>query len=122
MVHFVLSAIPVYLSIALNVLKWFIKTIDKFIKGFLWKRQAQANERCCLVALAKVTRPLDLGGLGIPNSEVMAWALQLRWQWLRKTRADRPWTDLELPSHPNSLVFFAIAIITEVGNENNTHF
>jgi len=115
MVRFVLSAIPVYLLIALNVPKWFIKVIDKFRKGFLWKGQAQANGGCCLVAWVKVIRPFDLGGLGIPNLEVMAWALQLRWQWFKKTRADRPRTDLELPSHPNSLALFAIAIITEVG-------
>jgi hypothetical protein len=102
MVRFVLSAIPVYLLIDLNVPKWFIKAIDKFRKGFLWKGQAQANGGCCLVAWVKVTRPLDLGGLGFPNLEVMAWALQLRWQWFKKTRADRPWTDLELPSHLNS--------------------
>jgi len=30
-------------------------------------------------------RPLDLGGLGIPNLEVMAWALQARWHWQKKT-------------------------------------
>lgn len=52
----------------------------------------------------------------------MAWALQLRRQWFKKTRADRPWTDLELPPHPNSLALLAIAIITEVDNGNRTFF
>ena len=37
MVWFVLSAIPIYLLIAINVPKWFIKAIDKFRRGFLWK-------------------------------------------------------------------------------------
>ncbi|KAL6626203.1 hypothetical protein ACP70R_029929 [Stipagrostis hirtigluma subsp. patula] len=50
----------------------------------------------------------------------MAWALQIRWQWFKKTRANRPWTDLELPSHPNSLALFAIAVTTQIGNGNNT--
>jgi hypothetical protein len=67
-------------------------------------------------------RPLDLGGLGIPNLEVMAWALQARWQWHKKTRADRPWTDLELPAHPNSLALFSVAVKTELGNGTNTLF
>jgi hypothetical protein len=67
-------------------------------------------------------RPLDLGGLGIPNLEIRTWALQTRWQSHKKTRADRPWTDLELPSHPNSLALFAIAINTEMGNGRNTPF
>ena len=37
MVWFVLSAIPIYLLIAINVPKWFIKAIDKLRRGFLWK-------------------------------------------------------------------------------------
>ncbi|GJN27929.1 hypothetical protein PR202_gb15995 [Eleusine coracana subsp. coracana] len=52
----------------------------------------------------------------------MAWALQIRWQWFRKTRIDQPWTDLELPSHPNALALFTIAVTTKVGNGKNTLF
>jgi hypothetical protein len=79
-VRFMLSAMPIYLLIAVNVPKWFSKEIDKIRKGFLWKGKEQVNGDCCLVAWEKVMRPLDLGGLGIPNLEVMAWALQARWQ------------------------------------------
>ncbi|CAO2186422.1 unnamed protein product [Urochloa humidicola] len=67
-------------------------------------------------------RPLDLGGLGIPNLEIMAWALQARWHWQKKTRADRPWSNLDLPSHPNSLALLAVAVRTELGNGHNTLF
>ena len=122
MVRFVLSAIPIYLLIAINVPKWFIKAIDKFRRGFLWKGREQANGGCCLVSWEKVMRPLDLGGLGIPNLEVMAWALQARWHWQKKTQADRPWNNLELPSHPNALALLAAAVRTELGNGNNTLF
>jgi hypothetical protein len=122
MVRFVLSAIPIYLLIAINVPKWFLKAIDKIRKGFLWKGREQANGGSCLVAWEKVMRPLDLGGLGIPNLEVMAWALQARWHWQKKTRTDRPWNNLELPSHPNALALLAAAVKTEVGNGNNTLF
>jgi hypothetical protein len=83
MVRFVLSAVPIYLMIAINVPKWFIRAIDK-IRRFLWKGKKQANGSCCLVASEKVMRPLDLGGLGIANLEFMAWALQARWQWEKK--------------------------------------
>jgi hypothetical protein len=83
MVRFVLSAVPIYLMIAINVPKWFIRAIDK-IRRFLWKGKEQANGSCCLVASEKVMRPLDLGGLGIANLEFMAWALQARWQWEKK--------------------------------------
>ena len=81
MVRFVLSAIPIYLLIAINVPKWFTRAIGKFRREFLWKGREQANGGCCLVSWEKVMRPLDLGGLGIPNLEVMAWALQARWHW-----------------------------------------
>ena len=33
-------------------------------------------------------RPLDLGGLGIHNLEIMSWALQMRWLWIEKTNPD----------------------------------
>jgi hypothetical protein len=122
LVRFVLAAIPVYLLIAMNVPKWFIKVVEKVLRGFLWQGKEKANGGCCLVAWSKVTPPHDLGGLAIPNLEVMSWALQMRWQWFKKTRMDRPWTDLELPSHPNTLALFAVAVTTEVGNGNNTLF
>lgn len=77
-VRFVLSAIPIYLLIAINVPKWFIKVVDKIRRGFLWKGREQANGGCCLVAWEKVMRPLDLGGLGITNLQVMAYARQMR--------------------------------------------
>jgi len=72
LVQCVLSAMPIYLLIAISVLKWFIKAVDKIRKGFLWQGKEKANGGCCLVAWEKVMRPLDLGGLGIPNLEVMA--------------------------------------------------
>uniref|UniRef100_A0A0A8ZUL3 Reverse transcriptase domain-containing protein n=1 Tax=Arundo donax TaxID=35708 RepID=A0A0A8ZUL3_ARUDO len=83
MVRTVLSAIPVYLLIAMNVPKWVIKAIDKICRAFLWKGGKEVNGGSCLVAWDKVTRPLDLGGLGIHNLQVMSWALQMRWLWLR---------------------------------------
>jgi hypothetical protein len=81
----VLSAIPVYLFIALNVPKWVIKAIDKVRKGFVWRGRKEVNGGSCLVAWDKVTRPLKLGGLGIPNLQHMCWALQAKWLWLQKT-------------------------------------
>ena len=78
LVRFVLSAIPIYLLITINVPKSFIKAVDKIRRGFLWKGREQANGGCCLVAWEKVMRPLDLGGLGITNLQVMAYARQMR--------------------------------------------
>jgi hypothetical protein len=68
-VRFVLSAIPIYVLIAINVAKWFIKAIEKLRRAFTWKGRQQVNGGSCLVAWEKVKRPLDLGGLGVLNLE-----------------------------------------------------
>jgi len=121
LVHFVLTAIPIYLLVALKVPKWFIKAIDK-IRSFLWKGRKNVNGGCCLVAWEKVMRPFELGGLGIHNLEVMGWALQMRWLWIEKTKQDRPWAGLEIPVHLNASALFAISVVTIVGNGENTLF
>lgn len=99
LVRFVLTAIPIYLLIALKVPKWFIRAIDKIRRGFLWKGRKEVNGGCCLVAWEKAMRPVDLGGLRIHNLEVMGWALQIRWLWIEKTKPDRPWAGLDIPVH-----------------------
>jgi len=94
LVNSVLSGIPVYLLIALNVPSWVIKAIDKIRRAFLWKGRKEVNGGSCLVAWDIVTRPRCLGGLGVPNLRFMGWVLQLRWLWFRKTDPSKPWYDL----------------------------
>jgi len=125
MVWFVLSAIPIYLLIAINVPKWFIKAIDKFRRGFLWK--GRESKPMAVVAWSHGKKSWDLLILVdweflIWRLEVMAWALQARWHWQKKTWADRPCNNLELPSHPNALALLAAAVRTELGNGNTTLF
>ena len=84
LVRFVLTAIPIYLLVAIRVPKWFIRAVDKIRRSFLWKGRKEVNGGI-IVAWEKVMRPLDLGGLGIHNLEIMGWALQMRWLWLEKT-------------------------------------
>jgi hypothetical protein len=74
-VRFVLSTIPIYVLIAIKVPKWFIRSIDKIRRAFMWKGHKQVNGGSCLVAWDKVQQPLDYGGLGILNLEFMGWAL-----------------------------------------------
>jgi hypothetical protein len=40
----------------------------------------------------------------------------------KKTRADRPWVDLELPCQANTIALFAIATTRQVGNGRTTQF
>ena len=54
LVRFVLTAIPIYLLVALKVPEWFIQAIDKIRRSFLWKGRKEINGGCCLVAWEKV--------------------------------------------------------------------
>jgi hypothetical protein len=44
-----------------------IKKIEKILLGFLWVRRNSANGINCQVNWSRVSRPLRLGGLGIPD-------------------------------------------------------
>jgi len=122
LVRFVITTIPIYLLIAIRVPKWFIRAVDKIRRSFLWKGRKEINGGSCLVAWEKVMRPIDLGGLGIRNLEIMGWALQMRWLWIEKTKPNRPWAGLEVPVHSNTVALFAVSVVTSVGNEENTLF
>jgi hypothetical protein len=81
------------------------------------------NGGACLVAWDKVQQPLDLGGLGILNLELMSWALQIHWLWFKKTDPNRAWTDLDdIHIHLNVVALFNIALESKVGNGRNTLF
>lgn len=121
-VRFVMSALPIHVLIAINVPKWFVKAIDKYRRAFLWKGRKQVNGGSCLVSWEKVQRPLDLGGLGILNLQIMGWALQARWLWFRKTDTSRPWNAFDIPVHQYVVALFQIALESNVGNGNSTLF
>ncbi|CAN6371751.1 unnamed protein product [Urochloa humidicola] len=70
----------------------------------------------------KVQRSLELGGLGIPNLEIMGGALQVRWLWLRKTETNKPWLSLDIPTYANVKALFQIAMRTNIGNGTTTNF
>lgn len=88
----------------------------------MWTGREEANGGACLVAWEKIQRPLDLGGLGILNLEVMSWSLQIRWLWFQKTEHDRAWSGLDIQVHQNAIALFNIAIESHVKNGSTTLF
>ena len=82
LVKAVLAAIPIYLLLAMDVPRWLVKAIDKRRRAFLWKGRKEVHGGHCLLAWTKVSRPKELGGLGIHELEVLSWALRMKCLWI----------------------------------------
>jgi hypothetical protein len=82
-----LTAMPIYTPINLELQIWLLKGMTKLMKGFLWSgtevEQGGGGGGKCLVAWSKVQRPLELGGMGVLDLQLMDRALHTRWLWLQ---------------------------------------
>ena len=121
-VQFVLTAMLVYLLMAIDFPPWAIKAVDKIRRGFLWRGRKEAKGGHCLVAWGKTCQPHELGGLGISDLKRLSWALRMRWIWLKKTEPNRPWATLPVQVPGEVQTFFKIAVFSVVGSGTNTLF
>jgi hypothetical protein len=122
LIRAVLTAVPIHHFIAVKCPKWVHKAINKIIRAFLWKGHKEIQGGHCLVGWQRVCHPRNLGGRGILNLEVLGWALQLRWLWMRKTQPDRPWTDIDMQVHANVSALFAVSVVSLVGDGKSMNF
>lgn len=117
-----MSAIPVHTAIAVALSPWAIQCIDRRRRAFLWKGTEQVSGGHCLIAWTGVCRPSDLGGLGVPNLQIMGYALRMRWLWLEKADNKRPWSRLQDRVEPLVESMFRASIFMIVGDGKNTLF
>lgn len=110
------SAIPVHTAIAVALSAWAIGCIDKRRRAFLWKGADRVAGGHCLLAWPSVCRPTDLGGLGVPNLQIMGYALKLRWLWLKRIDANKPWSRLPNEIEPQITSMFQASFSMLVGN------
>jgi hypothetical protein len=104
----VITSTIIYQAMALNLPLWFIKAVDKIHHGYLWKGRIDAKGGHCLVAWPKITRPKELGGLGIADLQVLNWALRVRWLWLKKADDSKPWASFQFSASKVLQDFFSL--------------
>jgi hypothetical protein len=121
-VQFVITTTIIYQDMALDLPAWFIKTVDKIRRGYFWRGSRDAKGGHFLISWPKVTRPKELGGLGISDLQSLNWALRVRWLWLKKTDPDKPWASFQMHSGWISQRLFDMAVATEIGDGTTSLF
>jgi hypothetical protein len=115
-----LSTMPIYTSIYLGLPGWVHKAITKIIKAFLWTGTDVVQSRKCLLAWDR--RPKELVGLGILDLRRMGIVLRLRWLWLQRADASRPWSSLPIKEDRLTMAFFRASTQCITGNGRSTYF
>jgi hypothetical protein len=70
LVRATLSAIPIFSMMSLDIPAKTVSSIEKIIRGFLWKGRKDVRGGHCLVAWDKVCAPKEWGGAWDPQSPV----------------------------------------------------
>jgi hypothetical protein len=122
LVQSTLCAILVHISMALKVAPWAVKTITTLIRGFLWSGSEVASGGKCVVAWVNSCCPKELGGLDIPNLQLMGMALRMRWLWFARTNPQRTWSGFKFGNEAQTERFFEASISVAVGDGKRALF
>lgn len=118
----VLSALPVYLHIAMRVPKSFITEMERIMRRFLWAGTEDLRGGKCKVQWTKMARPVKYGGLGIRNMQLFSRALRLRWLWYEWNVPAKAWLGSELPVDELDRTLFMAATKVSVRNGKKAKF
>jgi hypothetical protein len=122
LVKVVLSAMPIYVILALELPVWMINALEGICRGFLWTSKASARGGNYPIAWSDVCLPTRLGGLGIRNLHVFNDALRMKWLWLSRAAADKPWAADQISCSANARVLFQASTSFILGNGRNCLF
>lgn len=118
----ILSAMPVFQMISINMPVWLAKAIDKLRRGYLWEMKEVASGGKCLVSWKAVCLSKCYGGLGISNLAAQSVALRTRWLWQSWTSPDKPWHGLPMPIDGKVRALFNASVIFSLGNGEKISF
>lgn len=113
---------PTYNLTVFLLAAWARKKIDKMRRSFLWKGEENTNGGHCLVNWPTVSRPKDLGGLGIPDLEKFGGALHLSWLWQVWVEESKPWVGVDLPCNELDRLLFNASTKVTIGNGEKACF
>lgn len=74
----VLTSVPVYHAIAMQLPVWLLQAFDKCIRTFFWKGINTIKGGHCPVAWETMCRPIEYGGLGVLNLMTLGYAFRAR--------------------------------------------
>jgi hypothetical protein len=75
-----------------------------------------------LVAWNLVQRPLQLGGLGVPDFKLLVWELRLWWVWLCEMDPSHSWAALPAMEDATEKAFFLASMTCILGDGESTLF
>ncbi|WVZ59075.1 LOW QUALITY PROTEIN: hypothetical protein U9M48_009276 [Paspalum notatum var. saurae] len=122
LVKSVLSSQPMHTLSVIIVPREVHGEIDRLGKRFLRAGNESLTGGKCKVKRPTVTRPLDLGGLGVLDLNRFARALRVRWLWQQWEAPNAPWAGLEIPCNDTDKFLFATATTIEIGDGARTSF
>jgi hypothetical protein len=122
LVKTMMSSIPVYTSISIELPPCLHKCLTKIMKAFLWSGSDEIQGGKCLVAWSRVQRPTHLGGLGVFNLKLLGVALRLRWLWLHRTDNSRSWSALPIQVDHTTQALFKVSVKCMLGDGKSILF
>lgn len=113
---------PSHIMVVLALCPPVLKQINRVLREFLWYDRKEMRNGHGPVHWQRVCRPLELGGLGIPDLHRQGVALRARWLWLQRTDPSKPWVHLHLPSDANTTAIFRASTSWSVGDGRSCLF
>lgn len=105
LIKYVLLALPVYYMATAKLPVGVIKAINALIRAFFWGKMDR-ERYLAYVAWAKVSAPIEVGGLGFRDIQTMNEAMLMKSLWRLATDAEDQWVEIVKAKYmPRSLVW-----------------
>lgn len=105
----VLSTMAIYMSSMHKLLVWVRNYLIKRCRAWLWRGEGSCNGGHCQVNWTIVSKPKNMGGLGVLDFAKFGRALRLRWLWFSWKEPQSPWVGSGLPCDDTDRELFAAA-------------